>query len=1041
VELIGDIEQGRVITEAELERSFLNSVEDELRSHGAEPTIEQQRKIVRGRSDARIGGLIFEFKKPGLKDLSVRESQVTRYIDEYGQKSIILRGILTNGARIILIDENKEVVEDGKLEDNVWILETWVASLAMKVASPIDLRDRLGPSSSVGKAIIRDLFETYQRDKVNPLVLESYRVWDAVYGCATNLDENATMSVRSFAKKSLDIQLASKTDVKSLLFTIETYLSILMKMLVAEVAIQKNIVPAASLDELFGDYPLIGYARLSERISFLSRIFEYDSFSWFVDMANQYPELGRKLADYLIEIAHILSLVDFTGVSTDLVKQMYQGFFDPATRRALGEFYTPDDLVDQTLDSVEYRGDATLTSTLLDPACGSGTFLVRAIDRFIRVCESRNLERNESLKRVTGKIVGIDIHPFAVAMARVNYLLALARLIDASSRKAIRSLPIPVYWADSLARSTEKTQFGGTTQVRTVEIRIPVLGTFVMPDPKAIEWDIVIDMSLMAVEEGWSDESYLSRFPERVSLEYGNVLLRFLRIFKDRKTKGLDGRWLSTLRNFIVVDKLKGRCDLVVGNPPWVRIHNISEEIRDELMGKFEVYARDKAGGRVVGWNPALKETRIPFPQQIDYCMAFVEAGLGYLRTGGRLGFVLTAKTMNALYANLYRRMLVDDTTIVRLIDYSLSTKQFFEEATNYPMILAIEKSKQTKGTDIEVYAREKMHWSVNQMDLPILVNDHESPWCIAPPNVIRAFRRMQEGNTRLGDVYSVHMGVKTSANDVFLVKEFNDTASRSVVAVTNAGGDKRTVEKDLLRPVIRGEDLAPWEYKTSGYIIWTHTDDGSTVLHKLPANAMRYFESYRERLASRDDYKKGQPLWTIFRVSPEKLAEKTGWGELARMMEAVVIPSSYSDERLGERRAIPLQTVYFVSSGDSDLDYALAAFLNSTPVRSFLVSFAERARGRYFRHFSWTVGLIPLPDQLRKGKGKQPAVKSLAGLSREMHSQRGKDDEVADKIDGVVGNMFGLSREDLDQLKQYLRQCGVIEQEYHSDRAPSAVQ
>jgi hypothetical protein len=55
-----------------------------------------------------------------------------------------------------------------------------------------------------------------------------------------------------------------------------------MKLLVAEVAIQRSVIPAASLEELLGDDTTSGYQKLSERIPFLSRVFEYDTFYWFV---------------------------------------------------------------------------------------------------------------------------------------------------------------------------------------------------------------------------------------------------------------------------------------------------------------------------------------------------------------------------------------------------------------------------------------------------------------------------------------------------------------------------------------------------------------------------------------------------------------------------------------------------------------------------------------------------------------------------------------------------------------------------------------
>ena len=464
-------------------------------------------------------------------------------------------------------------------------------------------------------------------------------------------------------------------------------------------------------------------------------------------------------------------------------------------------------------------------------------------------------------------------------MAKVNYLLALGRLIDPTVRRRLRSLPIPIYWADSLARATAKSQFGGTATVRTVEIAVPVLETFIFPDPDEIDWDKLIDLTLTTVENNWSDERFLAVFPQDKKLAYKGVLLKFLQTFRDRKAHGLDGRWLSTLRNFVVIDKMRNRCDFVVGNPPWVRIHNVNEDIRRGLMGKFEVYKRDKKSGKVVGWNPKLKKTRVPFAQQIDYCMAFVEAGLGYLIEEGKLGFVITAKIMNALYANLLRKMVLEKTEILKIVDYSLSDKQLFEEATNYPMILALKKAPPSPEVDTEVtmVGAGQLDWNIDQKDLSLLSLNVESPWCIAPPNIIAIFRTMQDCKPRLGDKYTVQRGVMTSANNIYLVRDFAPTATEGVVTITNQGDERANIEEELLRPLVRGRDISAWDFKVSGYIVWAHDDVTGDVNTKLPKNALDYFTKYKEKLLSRDDYRKGQPVWTIFRVSRNKLRTKLG--------------------------------------------------------------------------------------------------------------------------------------------------------------------
>ncbi len=300
------------------------------------------------------------------------------------------------------------------------------------------------------------------------------------------------------------------------------------------------------------------------------------------------------------------------------------------------------------------------------------------------------------------------------------------------------------------------------------------------------------------------------------------------------------------------------------------------------------------------------------------------------------------------------------------------------------------------------------MTWESKQEELPIFRNDHMSPWMMAPPEANKAFRKMQileheRGffkNPRIGDLYDVVRGVMTSANDIFLIKTIRQSATPGLIVAVTEGEETVIMEAELLRPLIRGEDISEFTYSPEDYIIWTHDSDGK-VLQTLPNNAQQYFgqEDKCSRLVKRDDYKKGMPLWTIFRVSKSKLGQKAAWHELSRKMEAVLLPEMYSDPILGEKKLIVIQTVYFISSPDTKFCKRMVALLNSTSVRAFIKLFAERARGGYFRHISWTVGLVPLP-------------KLFDELPINLRDQ--------EKIDNIVSKIYGLNSEEKRAIITY---------------------
>jgi hypothetical protein len=883
---------------------------------------------------------------------------------------------------------------------------SWLAVLAPKAVTAQDMLDRFGPTSPVGREFIAWCYDHFKTHSNIGIVSESFEVWRGLYKEATNLDENAKAAIAKFAS-NMGI---AKPNAERFLFSVETYIAVLMKLLVGEVSVQKNVVTGPSLRGLLGIDMVDGYRGLTHKIAFLRSLFEEDIFDWFLEPAKTSKLAYDQARTNLADIVDALDNLDFGNLKTDLIRDLYHGFFDPDTRRALGEFYTKDEVVDEVLDFVEYDEEAvgraiSNDGILVDASCGSGTFLVRAIARWkkemLKVASNPSKSAN-LLQKMTNNIIGIDIHPFAVAMARVNYLLAIIDLLTPEVVSRMPEVIIPIYWTDSLVnREAIVGRVDKGSEYRPVEIGIPVLGKFILPRPEDIDWEILATNVRNGLKSRWSENRFLEEFSEEKRLAYRDLLLDLYRWFGEREKVGKDGRWITVLKNSTTVYKLQGKCSYVVGNPPWVRIHNIDPIIKERVRKNFLFYK--------AGWMPNLAKTRARFKEQFDYCMAFVESGLRLLTNGARLGFVITSKVMQSLYAGSMRKSLMEQTKIIRLKDYSLSEIQLFRDATNYPLILILQKSPPDQGsTHIDVVVQGKIKsWDINQDELPVIKNDHRSPWMMAPPDVIAAFRNMQIlkhetgfiTNRRIGDLYEVHRGVMTSANDIFLIKRITRSATSGLLVATTEGEENIIIEDELLCPLVRGGDISQFSYSPSGYIIWTHDDDGD-VLQRLPNNAKQYFKQKNKqpRLIKRDGYKKNMPIWTIFRVSKAKLEQKAAWHELARRMEAVVLPKTYKDRILGNRMLIVLQTVYFISSTDDRLCARMVMLLNSKPVRAFMKSFAERARGGYYRHISLTVGLVPMPQSL----GQLPVK-----LDRK-------------KIDIAISDIYGLTSEETKAISGY---------------------
>lgn len=1012
-----------ILTESEFSDAFLNQVVIPfLRSKiGDLPAYAKlNRTITKGRYDARIGDLVIEFEPP-LKGIEIGKKQAKQYIREFRNKGEVVNCFVTDGDAAVFVDKDQKEGQPRKLLDSTLELQERLLTSAGTPVEPDDLLAILGLSSDIGRSHVRILYDTFRKFKDHPFIDECLALWKSVYGAAANLTPEAVTETKASAK-ILGIDLDQKDDVEQFLFVVETYLSLLMKLFVVAIARERRIVVAPSLGELLSQ-PVRDFKMLADKIPFLKSAFEHDAFTWFTDPAesDKYTELeiGRVIAN----IAKVLDQIKLSTVKVDLLRRLYQRFFEPSIRKALGEFYTNERIVEEVLTAVEYRGRDILTRTLLDPACGSGTFLIVAIRNYIDEGRKYQLSNSQLLERVVTQIKGIDIHPFAVAMARVNYLLAISDLIDPKVRETLHALDIPIYWTDSLATFTEEIEPTGLPVVRvdvapfSSEIVEEKQGRppLVLPPSQSVAWDALFDVVRKAIEESWDDERYLREFPDVAREEYEATLLRLLNLFRKRKENKRNGRWLPTLKNVTEVDQLRGNCDYVVGNPPWVRIHNVDPHLKKKIEERFKFYGKDAS------WDPNLARLNIIFKESVDYSVAFVESGLNFLKEGGRLGFVITSNVVRSLYGGEMRKKIVAETKILSLIDYALSRVKLFEEAQNAPLVMSIERKppSQDHAVKIEMENRrgKKGTWELMQKELPLYEDQFRSPWLIAPQEIVTIVRKMQKTGPKLGNAVDVKVGIYTNANPTFFVKNIGPTDEPDVALVETTGKVKARMEKEILRPLLRGRNVSSWRYEVVDHILWTHDDRGQ-FLATLPPLAKRYFKSQESKLKDRQRYtiispiSKGAPFWIIGDADKISINHKVAWQRVEKIITAVYISSKFKGERIVLDNSVSFMTVANENAG-----YALSGVLNSSPVRVYVATYVLRTGAEYCNYLGWYMGVIPVPDFVLNGQPNE-----LVELSRKLHQAGEESKERIHELDDVVAGIYGLTAKELAAMQDFLQ-------------------
>ncbi|MFY4815571.1 Eco57I restriction-modification methylase domain-containing protein [Haloarcula sp. AONF1] len=977
-----------IITHDELRDGFVQAIRtflDEQNDVYGVPKMERQTGGG-GYYDLKIGNVYFEFKKPGIGiEKGIEEAK--EYLDSEDGEFFI-----TDGYDIAHVDSNKNIVLNEPLLDGAPHLRLFLASEGK--LRPNELIELAGSKSSIGQRHLRVFWEEFQKykdDDNTPEVDNAFELWKRVFAESANLTNDARRGVRKDAKAAgIDIY---KGEEEEYLFAIQTHFATLLKLLAAktvnvDISSHQNPTSAESFTQLSDEPEIEG-------------IVDHDLFDWFVHPATESKESSERLSTVIRSLVRIIESLNLSGMKVDVFRQLYQDSFDSEVRKAMGEFYTNKQLVNETLDKTGYNGEEILDKKFVDPACGSGTFIIEAISRFRSEAKNKGWSDDRIINEVENKIQGIDLHPFAVMMARVNYMLALNGVLSG------RSIDIPVYWADSLAQFSRSMTPTAANTITTEAA--PFEDPIELPDPEEVSPDEVFQIVDKAFEgQDWSEDRFVEEFDDEIALKYETTLRNLHRLFR----KNENTMWVPAVRNVLAVDQLRDEVDYVIGNPPWVRAGNVEENLRERLKNEFDFYSSP--------WDHNLSNVRNSSRER-DYSITFVESGLDFLKDGdgdtspGHLGFVITSNVTRALYGGPMRETLIEETTLLQLTDLSFSPRKLFEGADCAPLLISFKNETPDNleyEIDIEVQNRsgEIRKWATSANELPIHTDDAASPWIIAPSKAAEGIRKMQEKDVLLGDKYESSIGIKTAKNAAFYVTEISPTDSPDEHIIMNENDDRTRIENDLIHPLIGGDGIDAWEFQHDRWVLWTHDDNGDP-LDTLPSKASSYFESWKSDLESRRDYTvtsqmdRGAPYWVIGNVSGRQTNSKVAWQKIAKTVETVYLPSKV-DTEVGERTLIVTSNVNFLATPNDDVAAGLTGLLNSTPSKVFTGSYVNRTGAKYCAYFNWTIGLIPLPDN----------ITDISGIARKVQ----KGDQSEDELDEEVASLYEITDEQLEEMKEY---------------------
>ena len=454
-----------------------------------------------------------------------------------------------------------------------------------------------------------------------------------------------------------------------------------------------------------------------------------------------------------------------------------------------------------------------LTSiTLLDPAVGSGAFLLGALERLSALGTKGTLPARK--RRVLQQnLFGVDLSTAAVRLTELRLWLAV--IADDPAERVADVAPLPnldclIRQGDSLfdpigqgidavphepeivtelsrLRRAVITASGAEKQalirrLRSVEAR--ALGASLTAAESRARGDVADCLQearggdLFGHARGL-DRELLARLRELRSR------LRSLRQARRRLARDGELPWFHYGSHFADVFA-RGGFDIVAGNPPWLRSEEIPPQVRARLAGRYRWW-RTSAGS---------------YGNRPDLAIAFLERSLELAAPGGIVAMLVPAKIATAGYGVTARHSLASTTTLHAIANLTERAGAEFD-ATVYPMALIASKAAPPPHHRVRTTLVVTSEPGISQSRLV-----GGGPWILVRDRLRSVLETLQRDHPALGERFVCHLGLKTGANRVFL-------------------NPPEDLEPEVLRWAVRGRDVAAFRCVPRTRLLWTHDAEG----------------------------------------------------------------------------------------------------------------------------------------------------------------------------------------------------------------------
>ena len=869
-----------------------------------------------------------------------------------------------------------------------------------------------------------------------------YKEWDRTFGAMFgNESQETEFNATSSAIKELyGVDSDKSIDSKVFLFATQTYFNITLKILIDSFI--KNITdPATILDFKLSWSEIIELfeGRETENSSIISNFFEIHYYEWFTYLASE--DQQNIVTNIIKNIFNLIQQFDLATYKLrpeevqDVLQEIYMTLIPEQIRHLLGEYFSPDWIVEHSLDRIGYFGD--IDKKIIDPTCGSGAFVIQALKRVLNA--RGNSITHEDAKKITKNIVGFDLNPISAVSAKANYILTLLSSLEIPLNQKTTPLSIPIYISDSVLSPivySEESEETFVARTSVGEFVIPKFETFSQASQFLDELSFSIDSTRGFV-------TFERLVLKKLSLSQKQI--ESIKTMYEMMTRlhrtAQDSFWGRILKNSFAPVMLKQKFDFVIGNPPWIAWKSMSKVYRKGTLdvwksyGIFEKNAYDK------------KTTHDDFGMAVTY-VALDQ----YLKTDGKLYFLLPWTFIKSTKGGEgFRKFeitrngqkvpvkveLIDDYNDIKIFKPKHTVRTIGlllrkGEKTSYPMNNWYEWSYKKKRNFEAHYTWQQVQEYIVSTRLsaqPIDFSDKQSAWLTLTDDELSI-----SSNILLNGEEPSYRGRKgiepAGAKGVYILQKpqldvdnnlriINDMSRQRRQDLKSKGEHKGVVENTFIYPMLGGRNIQRWKVVSNEFMLVPHKLD---TPYGLPEDILadeapltyQWLEYYKTGLlASRIQSGKffnpeTQPWYRLDNVGDYTLSSyKVIWKEQSKSFSAVAIGrySSLPNAELhlfqGEDKPVVVDSkVLMLATSSMQEAYYVSGILNSSTIRDIIDAYA--------------VGLNRGVDVLKniavhKFDISNPVHLKIASCSENIHTL------------AKVGADYSLKEKELDKLVQKL--------------------